>query len=573
MKKFLISLLANFLFIFSVANANNDISNLTVQPLSDLQMKSANELYLVRVGIGDNSFSKYDYDKTGIFSTNKMRIFDNKDFVTEVPQNKLVNIRISSDMFILSYENGEIIDQVKGPVSFYCEEGYLGVSGLKRVGKQALYRGNIEVVKYNKKPGKFHIVNVVELQDYLKGVVPNEMPVSFGLEALKAQSVAARNYVLSPRVKAYDAFDVVDSVASQVYFGAGSEKELSNRAVEETEGVVAVYNWDLILAQYSSTAGGYTESFSNVFSDPKSKAFPSVSKPYLIAKPDMLSQKPLFLEEDAIRFYKSKPDSYDIKSPYFRWERTWSKDELQNVIKTNLVSQSLTGFVHPVFNSGDKLDDIVKLDVVRRGESGKIIEMDIITKSQKYRVLKELVIRRLLTNKGKALPSANVVFEYNYDDNGNLLSISAFGGGYGHGVGLSQYGAGFMASELKMTYEKILKHYYSGIILATRPIIISSEGNQKIVTQSFYTKQKYAQLVIDNKYQLSHILVNINGKEKDLELSKNFFSRVEKFDISNYIKNGKNSITFYYPSDEKEGKGIRLLVELAGKDDDLFTTR
>ncbi len=573
MKKFLISLLANFLFIFSLAYANNDISNLTVQPLSDLQMKSANELYLVRVGIGDNSFSKYDYDKTGIFSTNKMRIFDNKDFVTEVPQNKLVNIRISSDMFILSYENGEIIDQVKGPVSFYCEEGYLGVSGLKRVGKQALYRGNIEVVKYNKKPGKFHIVNVVELQDYLKGVVPNEMPVSFGLEALKAQSVAARNYVLSPRVKAYDAFDVVDSVASQVYFGAGSEKELSNRAVEETEGVVAVYNWDLILAQYSSTAGGYTESFSNVFSDPKSKAFPSVSKPYLIAKPDMLSQKPLFLEEDAIRFYKSKPDSYDIKSPYFRWERTWSKDELQNVIKTNLVSQSLTGFVHPVFNSGDKLDDIVKLDVVRRGESGKIIEMDIITKSQRYRVLKELVIRRLLTNKGKALPSANVVFEHNYDDNGNLLSISAFGGGYGHGVGLSQYGAGFMASELKMTYEKILKHYYSGIILATRPIIISSEGNQKIVTQNFYTKQKCAQLVIDNKYQLSHILVNINGKEKDLELSKNFFNRVEKFDISKYIKHGKNSITFYYPSDEKEGKGIRLLVELAGKDDDLFTRR
>ena len=87
------------------------------------------------------------------------------------------------------------------------------------------------------------------------------MPVRFGLEALKAQSVAARNYVLSPRVKANNNYDVVDSVASQVYYGANTEKELSNQAVYETTGIVATYNWNLILALYSSTAGGYTESY------------------------------------------------------------------------------------------------------------------------------------------------------------------------------------------------------------------------------------------------------------------------------------------------------------------------
>lgn len=97
------------------------------------------------------------------------------------------------------------------------------------------------------------------------------MPVSFGLEALKAQSVAARNYVLSPRVKANSNYDVVDSVASQVYFGANTERDLSNKAVDETAGIVATYDWDLILAQYSSTAGGYTESYSNAFSDPYTK--------------------------------------------------------------------------------------------------------------------------------------------------------------------------------------------------------------------------------------------------------------------------------------------------------------
>ena len=107
---------------------------------------------------------------------------------------------------------------------------------------------------------------MIEVEEYLKGVVPNEMPTSFGLEALKAQAVAARNYVLSPRVKASSNYDVVDSVASQVYYGANTEKALSNQAVKETEGLVAIYDWNLILAQYSSTAGGYTESFSNTFS-------------------------------------------------------------------------------------------------------------------------------------------------------------------------------------------------------------------------------------------------------------------------------------------------------------------
>ena len=114
---------------------------------------------------------------------------------------------------------------------------------------------------------------MIEVEEYLKGVVPNEMPVSFGLEALKAQSVAARNYVLSPRTKASTNYDVVDSVASQVYFGANTERPLSNQAVGETEGIVALYNWDLIVAQYSSTAGGYTESILTHFLIRKQKRF------------------------------------------------------------------------------------------------------------------------------------------------------------------------------------------------------------------------------------------------------------------------------------------------------------
>lgn len=562
-------------FLFSLpvqASFLPAVPETTMQIAKEAEIKAAFEKpksEIVRVGLGDSSFNKYDYDNAAIFATAEMQVFDKDVFITTLPANTNVNIKLSSDMFVLTKDNGEVIDQVKGPVRFASKDGRLGVKGLKRVGKQALYRGEIEICKYNRKIGRFHVVNVLEVEDYLKGVVPNEMPVSFGLEALKAQSVAARNYVLSPRTKAYDAFDVVDSVASQVYYGAGSEKPLGTQAVEETEGVVALYNWDLILAQYSSTAGGYTESFANVFSDPTTKMFPSVSKPYLIAKPDILSQTPLDVEDEAALYYKSKPDSYDIRSPYFRWEREWTSKELQNELQANMAAQSSTGFIHPAFKSGDKLDEIVKLDVKKRGESGKIIEMEIVTKTQHYKIYKELVVRRLIKNKGKALPSANVVFEHNYDDDGNLISVKAYGGGYGHGVGLSQYGAGFMGSELKMPYDRILKHYYTGIILATKPVILSSANGQTAVTQSFYTKENHAEIVVDNKYQLSYFLVNINGKEQKIELSRGLFKRVERIDISKFIKSGKNTITFYFPEDGGN-KGIRLFVELVGKDDNVF---
>ena len=91
-----------------------------------------------------------------------------------------------------------------------CPQGLLGVRDLLRKGQPALYHGAFEIVQNSARDG-FYIVNLVELQEYLKGVVPNEMPVRFGLEALKAQAVAARNYVLTPRTQAYKEFSVVDS--------------------------------------------------------------------------------------------------------------------------------------------------------------------------------------------------------------------------------------------------------------------------------------------------------------------------------------------------------------------------
>lgn len=508
---------------------------------------------LVKVGIGTNNFSSYEWKDAVIYGTGEFEIYNNKTYINTYDANNEIQINMVGKIFVLKDAEGEVIEKVSGPIIFKTDFGYLGVKNLKRAGQDAIYRGQIQLVC--PKEGVFHIVNELELEDYLKGVVPNEMPVRFGLEALKAQAVAARNYVLSPRVKASKYYDVVDSVASQVYFGANTEKELSNRAVNETSGIVALYNWNLILAQYSSTAGGYTESFSNAFSDPITKKFPSDPKPYLIAKPDYDEFLPLNNEEDALEFYKKKHKSYDVKSPYYRWEREWNGQEIQDAIQNNIAAQSATGFITPAVKNGETIGIVNRLNVVRRGESGKIMEMIVETDNGNYNVQKELVIRRLLTKDGKALPSANVVFEHEYNENGELIYIKAYGGGFGHGVGMSQYGAGYMASYLHKSYDEILKHYYTGIVLATEPSTISSAN--KNVTKVFYTKDGKADLVIDNKYKVKCLELNINGSDNKLELDTN--ERYNIIDLSEYLRVGMNNLKFYYP--ESKG-GVRFYIEL-----------
>lgn len=545
----------------------------TLQIAQETEMRTAmasSSSEVVRVGIGTNGFKTWVYKEVTLFGTAEILICDGDMVVANFPAKTNLKFKLNPDGVItVAEEDGTIVSQISNTVRVLCPNGLLGVKDLKRAGTQALYHGVFELVKT--KNGYFNLVNMIEVEDYLKGVVPNEMPVHFGLEALKAQSVAARNYVLSPRTKSSPNYDVVDSVASQVYFGANTEKALSTQAVKETEGIVALYDWNLILAQYSSTAGGYTESYSHAFSDPTTKEFPSKEKPYLVAKPDILSQTPLNTEEAASAYYKSKPDSYDVRSTYFRWTREWSAEELKKALQATLATQSATGFVKPAFNKGDSLDDLVELRVIRRGDSGKIIEMEIVTKSQTYKVYKELVVRRLITKDGKALPSANVVFENEKDENGELISVKAYGGGFGHGVGMSQYGAGFMATELKLPFTKILKHYYTGISLTTKPVIISTDITQNSAIQHFYAPKKKAKIIIDNKFGVSILTANINGQEYIFDLPKELlgFKRFVEIDISKHIKQGRNTIKFTSPEfgDSSTRKALRLYVELVGKDD------
>ncbi len=130
----------------------------------------------------------------------------------------------------------------------------------------ATYRGRIEVLATA--DGSVTVVNVVNLEDYLKGVVPNELsPAAFPqIEALKAQAVAARTSALRNRGQFQSrGYDLCATPTCQVYRGKSTEHPLSDRAVDETRGIVASYRSGMINALYTSTCGGFTENGSNIF--------------------------------------------------------------------------------------------------------------------------------------------------------------------------------------------------------------------------------------------------------------------------------------------------------------------
>ncbi len=504
---------------------------------------------MVKVGIMDNAYKTVERTSVTIYGTDECIIKDNEnnqDYIT-LPKGKFLTITKKDDIYTLSFISDENLKEqcfeANKDFTITCPNGILGIKDLIRGGKPAMYRGELRIIGCSNKNYAFYVVNCLDVEYYLKGVVPCEMPVSFGLEALKAQAVAARNYSLSPRTKMTRCYDVVDSVASQVYHGYNRESDISNNAIDKTHGIVALKNDEMIVAVFSSTAGGYTEDYSNTFSDPTTRAFPSTPKDYLIARPDLPKFKPLNNEDDAYEFYSTKPLSYDIHSPLYRWTRSWTKEELENALKSTLIVQSKTGFVKPALTNADDFGSLQEIKVTKRGDSGKIISLELKTDKNVFTVEKELIIRRIFTKDGKALPSANVVFKYDIDDKGNWSEIKAYGGGFGHGCGLSQYGAMYMARDCKMSFETILKHYYNGICLGTKPF----ELKDKFITQCFYAPQKKAILIIPEKYDTEVLQLKINNEIVNLDFSNDKKQRCE-IDISQYIKKEQlNTIIFTPP--------------------------
>lgn len=555
-KKFLLPLI---FIIFTVC----------VQPVFAV---AANQGKLVRVGISDLKFQNWYFNSTSVTATDNFRLIDKStnSVISDIGALENVKIIIKDNLFTVLQDETVIANGLQGPISVESENGFVTVSNLKRAGKPAYYRGVLEITKAPKKDDQFNVINVLDLESYLRGVVPNEMPVRFGVEALKAQAVLARNYVLKPRDKNYHNFDVTDSVASQVYFGANTEKELADKAIYETENIVAMCDGELVLALYSSTAGGYTENYENAFSTDMSngaRVFPGTPKPFLKGVPDKSNIPVLNTESAARKFYTSTPETFDSGSPYFRWTKEWEKTELENVLKKTLKAQSQAGFVKPKFENPDDFGSLKDIKVTKRGVSGKAMFIDIVTDKDTFTLSKELPIRRAFQKNNISLPSANVIFDFETvkpdkkDKTAKeYTKIIAQGGGFGHGVGMSQFGAGAM-NERGYSYGEIIQHYFTNTAITTYPVELSNQTGHDTDVQVFYTKDKTANLVVENKFQFSKLTVVINGQELRLEVVPKLF-KPEKFDISPYIQKGENRITYILPYSDLHKKPVRVYVEI-----------
>jgi stage II sporulation protein D len=166
---------------------------------------------------------------------------------------------------VVAYGSGSAkIFSTSAPVTFASENES---SAPVRLNEKP-YRGRLEV--FANRSGTLTVVNVLGLEDYVRGVVPNELsPGGYpALEAQKAQAVAARTYAVRNRNQfASQGFDLLPTTRSQVYGGLSTEHPLSTRAVEETRGLVATYHDEPINALYTSTCGGRTENVENIFNE------------------------------------------------------------------------------------------------------------------------------------------------------------------------------------------------------------------------------------------------------------------------------------------------------------------
>lgn len=467
----------------------------------------------MRVGIMTSNFASMDHDKIELSSPTGLTIIDkiaNGNF--EIGVNEKITFTAASNVVSVVKQDGTVVYTTSNRLYVSTVEGSkIKVDNITRAVKDPSYRGVFEITATN---GKLKLINDVDFEEYLYQVVPSEMPSSFGLNALKAQAVAARTYAIGDYLSdrfAKDGYFVLDSVMSQVYNNV-AENALTTQAVQETKGVIMYSNdGSLVDARYYSTSGGFGASKHQVWADADG-SFPGVAVPYLTAQSHTFdpndSSKMLSIdtsnEQQILDFYKTLSyRGYDDTSAYFRWKVSFSKQELANTINSNIkgryaadpnfiLTQNEAGeFVsQPIPANG--IGEFNNMYVVKRGDGGNIMELVIEGTTGTYKIVKEynirFTIRPLAVFTGgpdvllyraiggssdytaaplknySILPSA--FFSFETDENG----VTFFGGGNGHGVGMSQYGA----SQLGLggwAFNDILTHYYPNMTLTDVSVI------------------------------------------------------------------------------------------------------
>jgi stage II sporulation protein D len=292
------------------------------------------------------------------------------------------------------------------------------------------YRGELRVQQAP--GGGLTVVNRLDMETYLQGVVPREIG-RFDLdiyEAIKAQAVAARTYAYTYLGRrSQQGFDVYATVEDQVYGGAGAENETVNRAVRETSGEILAYQGRPITAYYHSTCAGYTAAVDEVWNN--------APVPYLVA----------------VRDVDPSGQAYDRVSSRFTWTERWTHAELVGILNRTM-ADSLRG---------RRISRIQDMRVTQRTPSGRIRAMRLQTDAGTYTLGKDRIRWILVPNRGGLLNSSKFDVQLARSD-GRVTEIVATGGGWGHGIGMCQVGA-MGRARVGQDYRTILGTYYPGTVI------------------------------------------------------------------------------------------------------------
>jgi len=346
-------------------------------------------------------------------------------------------------------------------------------------GQKYRYRGNMEV-DIDKEQGKLNVINIIGIEEYLYGVLKKEISPNWPVEALKAQAVAARTFAIFNMNKYIDkGYNICASTNSQAYGGVNHEDPLTNKAVDETRGVIMVYKGKPINAVYHSDSGGYTEDSENVWGS---------FLPYL-------------------RSVKSKFEE-KVSPPHHTWSYSINEKDLTEKLQ----------------KQGYKINSIVSIEPVKKSETGRINELDFITdnnevinmKANNFRsligadlirstlfnikviwkeinIVKDTEDKKEIEDKEEQKESIKEILEQKKDwtikellelmkknkeegeekkeekvlkaeivKSNTPLTFIFSGSGNGHGVGMSQWGAYGMTLQ-GSRYQDILKYYYQGV--------------------------------------------------------------------------------------------------------------
>ena len=363
--------------------------------------------------------------------------------IARLPAGEKGNITVTANKISI---NGKQVAAVKLTILILKNDGKHSIEVNKKK-----YRGSLTIHMDQGKKGLV-VVNTLPIEHYLYGVLANEISPKWPLEAVKAQAVAARSYVLYNLNKHKgDEYDVCATTDCQVYGGQDSEAPEVIKAVDDTSGQVIMGQGKIVPAYFHSSSGGYTENSENVWGTYQS---------YLRGVVD-----------------------YDQNSPQFKWEKRLTIDELQEVIhKAGYKIGTLKAIELAPLTSQ-------RMSTAERGVSGRVKVIQFIGSTGSAQLTGEklrniLQLKSTLFDVSIMVPmkkvvkfDSNVPLQYKQSSSrekkgihpttgrqGEIVLITGFG--FGHGLGLSQWGAKAMAEQGPKDdttyFKEILKHYYQG---------------------------------------------------------------------------------------------------------------